>query len=175
LAQEISDRYYGRQLPHKFKFGVTGCQNNCLKAEENDLGIKGGYVVAWNSEECILCGVCIKACRNGALKADEETVHYDPAKCNNCGRCVKACPSGAFVGTPGYLIYFGGTFGNTMAFGQAMGPILTDKETVLKAADAALDYFSEKAKPGERFRLALERVGWEPLIRLLEPIYGKKN
>ncbi|MFR0781422.1 MAG: hypothetical protein ACLSHP_00200 [Coprococcus sp.] len=28
-------------LPHKFKFGVTGCQNNCLKAEENDVGIKG--------------------------------------------------------------------------------------------------------------------------------------
>ncbi|MDR2442824.1 MAG: coenzyme F420 hydrogenase, partial [Deltaproteobacteria bacterium] len=38
LAKELSDRYYGKQLPHKFKFGVTGCQNNCLKAEENDMG-----------------------------------------------------------------------------------------------------------------------------------------
>ena len=45
LAVEISERYFGKELPHKFKFGVTGCQNNCLKAEENDLGIKGGYSI----------------------------------------------------------------------------------------------------------------------------------
>ena len=42
LAKELDERYFGRELPHKFKFGVTGCQNNCLKAEENDVGIKGG-------------------------------------------------------------------------------------------------------------------------------------
>ena len=36
LAEELDERYFGRELPHKFKFGVTGCQNNCLKAEEND-------------------------------------------------------------------------------------------------------------------------------------------
>lgn len=33
LAKELDARYFGRELPHKFKFGVTGCQNNCLKAE----------------------------------------------------------------------------------------------------------------------------------------------
>ena len=37
LAEELDERYFGRELPHKFKFGVTGCQNNCLKAEENDV------------------------------------------------------------------------------------------------------------------------------------------
>ena len=42
LAKELDARYFGRELPHKFKFGITGCQNNCLKAEENDLGVKGG-------------------------------------------------------------------------------------------------------------------------------------
>lgn len=25
LAQELDARYFGRELPHKFKFGVTGC------------------------------------------------------------------------------------------------------------------------------------------------------
>ena len=30
LAKELDERYFGRELPHKFKFGVTGCQNNCL-------------------------------------------------------------------------------------------------------------------------------------------------
>ena len=38
IAKKVDARYFGRELPHKFKFGVTGCQNNCLKAEENDVG-----------------------------------------------------------------------------------------------------------------------------------------
>jgi dissimilatory sulfite reductase (desulfoviridin) alpha/beta subunit len=32
-------RYFGKELSHKFKIGITGCKNSCLKAEENDLGI----------------------------------------------------------------------------------------------------------------------------------------
>ena len=31
IAKKLDARYYARELPHKFKFGVTGCQNNCLK------------------------------------------------------------------------------------------------------------------------------------------------
>ena len=61
LAQELDEHYFGRELPHKFKFGVTGCQNNCLKAEENDIGIKGGMEVTWAEDKCIGCGVCEKA------------------------------------------------------------------------------------------------------------------
>lgn len=34
IAVELDKRYFGRELPHKFKFGVTGCQNNCLKAKK---------------------------------------------------------------------------------------------------------------------------------------------
>ena len=53
LAKELDARYFARELPHKFKFGITGCQNNCLKSEENDLGIKGGIQVKWREEDCI--------------------------------------------------------------------------------------------------------------------------
>lgn len=63
LAKELDDRYFAKELPHKFKFGITGCQNNCLKAEENDVGIKGGIKVSWKEDACIGCGVCVKACR----------------------------------------------------------------------------------------------------------------
>ena len=28
LAKELDERYFARELPHKFKFGITGCQNN---------------------------------------------------------------------------------------------------------------------------------------------------
>ena len=53
LAKELDERYFGRELPHKFKFGVTGCQNNCLKAEENDVGIKGGMNIEYKEDDCI--------------------------------------------------------------------------------------------------------------------------
>ena len=71
LAKELDERYFARELPHKFKFGITGCQNNCLKAEENDVGIKGGIKVEWREADCISCGVCVKACRQGALTMED--------------------------------------------------------------------------------------------------------
>lgn len=74
LAQELDERYFGRELPHKFKFGVTGCQNNCLKSEENDFGVKGGMIVSYVEDACISCGVCVKACREGALSMDNGKV-----------------------------------------------------------------------------------------------------
>jgi dissimilatory sulfite reductase (desulfoviridin) alpha/beta subunit len=168
LAKDISERYFGRTLPHKFKFGVTGCQNNCLKAEENDFGVKGGYLIDWDSNECFLCGVCVKACRVGAIARGRTRINLDRAKCVNCGRCVKACPTDSWRGRPGYLISFGGTFGNRVAPGRSLTPITDDRDAVLRAADAALDFFAEHGQQGERFRTTIDRIGWEPLTKLME-------
>ena len=85
LAKELDDRYFAKELPHKFKFGITGCQNNCLKSEENDLGIKGGIKVDWRESDCIGCGVCVKACRQGAITLEDGKISVDKSKCNFCG------------------------------------------------------------------------------------------
>jgi dissimilatory sulfite reductase (desulfoviridin) alpha/beta subunit len=48
LAREIHKKYFGRELPAKLKIAVTGCQNNCVKVEANDIGIRGvdhGYLL----------------------------------------------------------------------------------------------------------------------------------
>ncbi len=171
LARAVSERYFGRTLPHKFKFGITGCANNCLKAEENDLGIKGGYLVEWIPAACTLCGVCAKACREGALEQTDTEIHLDREKCTNCGRCVKACPFDAWRGEPGYLVSFGGTFGNLIAKGRQVLPVIREEQTLFRVADAALDYFDRHAKPGERFRVALERCGWEDFMKEMEAAY----
>ena len=96
LAKDLDDRYFAKELPHKFKFGITGCQNNCLKAEENDVGIKGGIKVSWKEDACIGCGVCVKACRQGAITLEDGKISVDNSKCNYCGRCFKACPTDAW-------------------------------------------------------------------------------
>lgn len=172
LAQELDERYFGRELPHKFKFGVTGCQNNCLKAEENDLGIKGGMEVTYKKEACINCGVCVKACREGALKMTENGVEIDRTKCNNCARCVKSCPTDAWEGESGYIVSFGGLFGNKIYKGENIIPIIKDKETLFRVCDAAITFFEKNANPGERFRLTLQRVGEEEFRKVIQEAYN---
>ncbi|GHU53624.1 hypothetical protein AGMMS49975_12180 [Clostridia bacterium] len=171
LAKEISDRYFGRELPHKFKFGVTGCMNNCLKAEENDVGIKGAYNIEWIKESCTLCGVCVKACREGAVSIQGDGLCVDSDKCNNCGRCVKSCPFDAWKGTSGYILSFGGTFGNLIEKGAEFLPVTSDKETLFRVADKALEFFDKHANPSERFRVAIERAGWDTFRTEMEAAY----
>ena len=172
LARELDERYFGRELPHKFNFGVTGCQNNCLKAEENDVGIKGGMEVKYIENACISCGVCVKACRSSALSLVDGKVILDASKCNNCGRCVKSCPTDAWEGTPGYIVSFGGTFGNSIYKGEELVPLIKDKETLFRVTDAAIEYFEENAKPSERFRKTLERLGEEGLKEKVQAAYN---
>ncbi|MDR1472157.1 MAG: 4Fe-4S binding protein [Synergistaceae bacterium] len=168
LALDISERYFGRELPHKFKFGVTGCMNNCLKAEENDVGIKGGCLIEWKRDDCALCGVCVKACREKALSVEDGEIKLDEGRCNYCGRCVKSCPADAWHGEPAYILSFGGLFGNKIATGKAVIPIVLDRETMFRAADAAVDFFSRHGIPGERFRSSIERTGWDALKAAIE-------
>jgi dissimilatory sulfite reductase (desulfoviridin) alpha/beta subunit len=174
LAVEISTRYYGRELPHKFKFGVTGCQNNCLKAEENDVGVKGGYGVEWEGSQCNLCGVCLKACREDALSVAAGGIVLDAARCNGCGRCVKSCPADAWRGESVYILSFGGMFGNKIAAGRSPLPAFRDKDTLFRVTDAALDFFDVHARAGERLRSAVERGGWDLFERSIREAYDNE-
>ena len=171
IAQKLDERYFARELPHKFKFGVTGCQNNCLKAEENDVGVKGGMTLNWVEDDCISCGVCEKACRRKAITMEDGKIIINDDLCNYCGRCVTACPTNAMEGTSGYLVYFGGTFGNDIQKGTDLVPILRDEETLYRVTDAAIDYFAENAQPGERFAKTLERLGWDELREKVKEAY----
>ncbi|MCL2398851.1 MAG: 4Fe-4S binding protein [Defluviitaleaceae bacterium] len=173
LAQKIADRYQGRELPHKFKIGITACPNNCLKAEENDIGIKGGYAIEWIPENCVFCGVCEKACRRKAITQADDTIKIDTDKCNCCGRCVKSCPVNAWNFEPGYILSFGGTFGNLIAKGEQCLPMIHDLETFFRVTDAALDFFDHHANPSERFRITIERVGWDQFKREIEDSYHR--
>ncbi|MCD7824960.1 MAG: 4Fe-4S binding protein [Clostridiaceae bacterium] len=171
LAKELDDRYFARELPHKFKFGITGCQNNCLKAEENDVGIKGGIQVKWIPDSCIQCGVCVKACRSGAIALKNGKIKVAQEKCNFCGRCAKTCPTNAYEEKHGYIVSFGGLFGNSIYKGESVIPFVADHEKLLRVCDAAIVFFEKHANPGERFRFTIDRVGKEAFEKVIKEAY----
>ena len=170
LAKELDSRYFARELPHKFKLGVTGCRNNCLKAEENDLGIKGGVKPVWNKEKCNYCCLCQAVCPVNAIKIlkDQQDLLLDEEKCNYCGKCIKVCHLHAWEGKKGFILSFGGLFGNRIAIGEKLLPIIYYKADLFTIIDKTLEFFKKYGKRNERFRDTLDRVGWELLINELE-------
>lgn len=170
IAKELDQRFYGKDLPHKFKIGVTGCANNCLKAEENDCGIKVAKVVHWEKENCVYCGACIKICPRKAITMESDALILNNDLCIQCGRCERICPKKSWVGETGYKITFGGLFGNTISKGESILPVITSEETVYQVVELALEFFCEHGKRKERFKFTLERVGWESFV-----IYLREN
>ena len=152
IACEFEERYGGRELPNKITCAVTGCPNNCMKVDANDIGVKGAVEPQFVSENCIYCGVCQNICPVGAIFIGRNqkiwTINRD--KCINCGRCVKVCRKAALRGEVGYKIYFAG---------KDFLPLVHDEETLYKIVDAALKYFSEHAKSRERLSKMFERLG----------------
>ena len=177
LAKEFDERYYARELPHKFKLGITGCRNNCLKAEENDIGVKGGMLPNWIESQCTYCGLCEAVCRENSIKVDKKskTLTFDESSCNYCGRCVKACPVEAWEGKSGFLVYFGGLFGNRISIGKQLIPIIFSTEQLHKVIETTLAFFEKYGKPSERFGNTLERVGWNILQKELDKVLLTSN
>lgn len=165
LAEELDKRYGGKDVPHKFKFGITGCRNNCLKAEENDFGIKGGIKPAWQKEVCTYCGLCEAVCPVKAISVDkkERTLEFREDACVYCGRCVKICPSSAWGGENGFIVSFGGLYGNRITVGKNILPLIFSTEVLFRVIDKTLAFYEKNGKPGERFANTLDRVGWNLL------------
>ena len=93
---------------------------------------------------------------------------FEEDKCIYCGKCVKSCPMDNWGGVSGYITSFGGLFGNTIASGQSLIPLITKKETLFQVIDAAIEFFKEHGRPGERFRFTIDRIGIDKLKEKLE-------
>lgn len=168
LAVRIDGRFGETALPHKFKIGVTGCANNCLKAEENDLGVKGAVVPEWRDETCNRCGVCVKLCPGKALSFSGTDLRLDASACLNCGRCLGTCPRKAWSGVIGMKIFCGGVFGRSIRRGRPLPGLVRRQHELMRIIGAALDFFAGQAKGKERFAAVLERLGWDAFSREME-------
>lgn len=175
LARTLYEEYYlgqrGRTLPHKFKIGVGGCPNGCVKPMLNDFGIQGHRTPRLNEEACRRCKACsiVPACRDGAIRTDAEgRPAFDRARCISCGVCIRRCPFGAVQTDrqPMYRIAVGGMAGRHLRAGTPLSRLVRQDE-IGRILDRTLDWYCEHANGRERLGAVIDRVGMAGLDALL--------
>lgn len=110
----------------------------------------------------------------GAIEIHGDKLTMDASKCNYCGRCVKACPFDAWIGESAYIVTFGGLFGNTIAKGDEILPLVRSEEQLYRVTDATIQFFADHAKAGERFKFTLDRVGRDVFKKVVREAYDGK-
>jgi dissimilatory sulfite reductase (desulfoviridin) alpha/beta subunit len=173
LAKKIHHVFYEGwhtvKLPHKFKIGVGGCPNNCIKPDLNDLGIIGQAVPAFDEDMCNTCKKCIpmENCPVNAIKHEDGAVVLDREICNNCGKCIDKCPFDAIEEDKrGYRIYLGGKWGKSVRRGTPIDRIFTEDE-VMSIIEKALLIYREQGITGERFGVTVDRIGFDSFVAQL--------
>ena len=175
LARELHETFYKGwydvKLPHKFKIGIGGCPNNCIKPGLNDFGIMGQRVPAYDPQDCRACKKCgvVEKCPIHAASLDENGVmHIDTQACNNCGKCVDNCRlHTVHEEKVGYKIMVGGYWGKRQRMANVLDEIYS-KEEVFEMVERALLLYREQGKTGERFGMYIDRIGVENFISQLK-------
>ena len=168
ISEEIHEKfyndYYDVKLPHKFKIGVGGCPNNCVKPDLNDLGVVGQLIPNFDEDFCNGCRKCPveDICPMDAAKVVDGVLQIDRDVCNNCGRCVGKCHFDSIEdGKVGYKIYLGGRWGKRVGRGIPLSKIFSTKEEVMDVIEKAILLYREQGKTGERFGETIERLGFD--------------
>jgi anaerobic sulfite reductase subunit C len=165
LAAEFDEAYLRVPAPHKFKIGISGCPNNCSKPVENDIGVMGGVLPAWNKDACTACTLCVNICPTRAIEQKGKQFVLDRDKCLLCGLCISNCPASAWTAAKtGYTLYLGGTMGKRPRLGTRARILIESKEELVAYVRKAYDFYVANGKKKERFGYTLDRVGVEKAL-----------
>ena len=174
LSEKIHERFYkgmhDMKLPHKFKIGVGGCPNNCVKPDLNDIGVIGQRMTSIDESLCRGCKVCQveKACPMKTASVQDGKILIDRENCNNCGRCWGKCPFGAFEeAQSGYKITLGGRWGKKVGRGTPLSRIFETEEEVLDVIERAIYFYRDNGIQGERFADTIARIGFDNVEKAL--------
>ena len=173
LAQRIEKAVFPNDL--HFKIALTGCPNDCAKVRMHDFGIMGMTVPHLESDRCVSCGACVKACKKKsveALKPVNFRPQRDERRCIGCGECVLACPNAAW--TRSEKKYYRLTLlGRTGKKNPRLGEDFikwVDEDSIIKIILNTYDYVKEYIDPNapggkEHIGYIVDRTGFEEFKR----------
>ena len=166
LARELHERFYigmrDVKLPHKFKIGVGGCPNSCMKPSLNDIGFEGRRYFEFDEALCRGCKKCQVevSCPSRAAKVVDGKCVIDPDKCLRCGVCVGKCPFNAVPKEAPAVcrVYVGGTWGKSTRMGTPLKTLIP-VENCGDIVEKAMLWYKENGYSKERFGIAIDRIG----------------
>ena len=170
IARVIHEKFYvgmsGVKLPHKFKIGVGGCPNSCMKPSLNDVGVEGCKAFSFDSELCRGCNKCLVAlhCPSKAVSVIDGKAVVDAAKCTKCGVCVGKCPFGAAPkeATSACRVFVGGTWGKTQRMGTRINATFTPDQ-IPEVIEKVMLWYKENGYAKERLGATIDRLGADTL------------
>ena len=170
LAKVIYDKFYigmrDVKLPHKFKIGVGGCPNSCMKPSLNDVGVEGCRAFSFDSELCRGCKTCAVAesCPTKAVSVVNGKAVIDTSKCTSCGVCVGKCPFGAVPKEAASVcrIFVGGTWGKTQRMGTLLNTVYSADE-IPTVIEKVMLWYKENGYVKERLGATVDRIGTDAL------------
>ena len=170
LAKVIYDKFYigmrDVKLPHKFKIGVGGCPNSCMKPSLNDVGVEGCRAFSFDSELCRGCKKCAVAesCPTKAVSVVNGKAVIDTSKCTSCGVCVGKCPFGAVPKEAASVcrVFVGGTWGKTQRMGTLLNSVYSADE-VPSVIEKVMLWYKENGYVKERLGATVDRIGTDAL------------
>jgi len=174
LAAKFDKKFFGRDVPKKFKIALAGCLNSCAKPQENDLGFIAVGEPECDLTKCTSCALCAKVCekvcsrgrRKPATVMDEDKKPvYRKEYCFFEGDCIRVCPVSAWkVKRAGYNVFVGGKVGRFPMLGYKIKEFASEQE-IYKITEKTIDCYNRIAQSGERFGDAIEKIGIEEVKR----------
>jgi dissimilatory sulfite reductase (desulfoviridin) alpha/beta subunit len=143
---------------HEFRVTISECPNACSQPQIKDIGIIGARLPSIIDVPCSECAACIEHCRENAVALNEDRPLIDQDKCLYCGKCIDVCPTGTIAESQkGFRIQVGGKLGRHPRLAREL-PVLYDQTEVIRMVNAAVRFYKQKSRHGERFGDLINRV-----------------
>jgi ferredoxin len=111
-ARDLRLTHITDNIRHKPSFICNCCSCCCellggvMRGFPNGIA-KSGYTIAGDTEKCLGCGLCVKACNVQAIEvvggdngSRKKRMQVKAGHCLGCGACIPACPTGALSLVP---------------------------------------------------------------------------
>lgn len=162
IEESLSIKLGGKKAlsHHKFKIGIAGCANCCSEPQIRDFAVIGRLFPTISAEPCQGCGLCLRICRENALKLDKDRkiIELNANLCLGCGQCLKACRFGTLqAGQVGFEVIAGGRLGRHPRLAETVVPLVEPEEAARLLENSLV--LLRQAPANERFSHVVERHG----------------
>ena len=170
LGSSLQELYGSMPMPKKVKIGVTGCPNNCMRVDEQDIGLMGVVRISFSPDICTSCLACTRICRESALTETATGVSFQESACIRCGACLPLCKESALVAEEKGLLLFVGGQGGRHPISSHRFPEIIPEHLSSEVVAVILRYYQETGSVGERLGVLLNRVGAGALWKQIKDV-----